>query len=100
MIHCIEQMSGRLYPLLKKVWKTSNMSSKAKAAPAAALLHGLHPQIPADHHRDLADAVGEKNANVAEARTRSISWCAAFAITTAAFDHFMAATTWWRSCSD
>jgi pyruvate, water dikinase len=93
MIHCIERMSGRPYALLKKVLEDIQHVIKGEGGPGGRTSCTdfilKYPQITT---RDLADAVGEKNANVAEARNQvHLVVPRAFAITTAAFDHFMAA---------
>jgi pyruvate,water dikinase len=93
MIHCIEQMSGRPYPLLKRVLEDIQQVIKGEGGPGGRTSCTdfilKYPQILT---RDLAHAVGEKNANVAEVRNQiHLSVPRGFAITTAAFDHFMAA---------
>jgi pyruvate,water dikinase len=93
MIHCIEQMSGRPYPLLKKVLEDIQQVIKGEASPAGRMACAdfilTYPRITT---RGLADAVGEKNANIAEVRNQvQLAVPRGFAITTAAFDHFMAA---------
>lgn len=93
MIHCIEQMSGRPYPLLKKVLDDIQHLIKGEggAGGRTSCMDFIlkYPQI---FTRDLADAVGEKNANVAEVHNQvHLAVPRGFAITTAAFDHFMAA---------
>jgi pyruvate,water dikinase len=93
MIHCIEQMSGRPHPRLKKVLEDIQHVIKGEADPGSLSACKdfilTYPQILT---RDLADAVGEKNANVAEVRNQvHLAVPRGFAITTAAFDYFMAA---------
>jgi len=93
MIHCIEQMSGQPYHLLKKALEDIQHVIKGEGGPAGRtdckdfILR--YPQITS---HDLVDAVGEKNANVAEVRNQvHLAVPRGFAITTAAFDHFMTA---------
>ncbi len=93
MIHCLEQMSGRPYHLLKKALDGIQHVIKGEGGPGGRTSCTdfilKYPQIIT---RDLADAVGEKNANVAEVRNQvHLAVPRGFAITTAAFDHFMAA---------
>ncbi|MGE5257872.1 MAG: PEP/pyruvate-binding domain-containing protein, partial [Hyphomicrobiales bacterium] len=91
MIHCIERMAGRPYPPLKKVLDDIQQIIKGEGAPvehsACKDFILAYPQILS---RDLTEAVGEKNANVAEVRNRAhLPVPRGFAITTSAFDHFM-----------
>ena len=93
MIHCLEQMSGRPYHPLKKALEEIQQVIKGEGGGAVRtscrdfILR--YPQITT---RDQADAVGEKNANVAEAHNQAhLAVPQGFAVTTAAFDHFMAA---------
>ncbi|HSM89593.1 MAG TPA: PEP/pyruvate-binding domain-containing protein, partial [Desulfobacterales bacterium] len=93
MIHCIEQMAGRPYPMLKKALEDIQQVIKGESGPArpAACKDFIlkYPQITS---RDLSESVGEKNANVAEVRNQvHLAVPRGFAITTAAFEHFMAA---------
>jgi len=93
MIHCIEQMSGRPYASLKKVLENIQHLIKGEGGPGGrtSCMEFIlkYPQI---FTRDLADAVGEKNANVAEVHNQvHLAVPRGFAITTTAFDHFMAA---------
>ncbi len=92
MIHCIEQMSGRPYPQLKKVLDDIQLIIKGEGSPAGRTSCRdfilTYPQILT---HELADSVGEKNANVAEVRNHvHLTVPRGFAITTAAFEHFMA----------
>jgi pyruvate,water dikinase len=93
MIHCIEKMTGRPYLLLKKVLEDIQQVIKGEGSPAGRTSCRdfilTYPQILT---HDLADSVGEKNANVAEVRNHvHLTVPNGFAITTAAFEHFMAA---------
>jgi len=93
MIHCIEQMSGRPYPSLKKVLEDIQHVIKGEGDPGGrASCPDFILKYPQIITRDLADAVGEKNANVAEVRNQvHLAVPRGFAITTTAFEHFMAA---------
>ncbi len=93
MIHCIEQMAGRPYHLLKKVLEDIQHVIKGEGGSAERTsCRDFILKYPQISTRDLADAVGEKNANVAEVRNQvHLAVPRGFAITTAAFDHFMAA---------
>jgi pyruvate,water dikinase len=90
MVQCLEHMTGRTCPGLRKALDDIQQAVRGEAAPG--------PRAPS---RELileydkvdctrVEAVGEKNANVAEARNRlGIATPRGFAITTAAFDRFM-----------
>jgi pyruvate,water dikinase len=93
MIHCIEQMSGRPYPLLKKVLEDIQHQIKGEGlADSRTPCREFILKYSQITSRELAEAVGEKNANVAEVRNQlHLAVPRGFAITTAAFDHFMAA---------
>ncbi len=93
MIHCIEQMAGRPYHRLKKVLEDIQHVIKGEGGSAERTsCRDFILKYPQIMTRDLADAVGEKNANVAEVRNQvHLAVPRGFAITTAAFDHFMAA---------
>jgi pyruvate,water dikinase len=90
MIQCIEKMSGRPYAGLRDALEHIQAAVKGQAGTVTRsacrdFVLG-HDRI----RREQADAVGEKNANIAEARTGAkIAIPRGFAITTAAFDHFM-----------
>ena len=95
MIDCIEKMSGRPYPHLRRALEAIQNAVKGeaeenRAVPAVSREFVLrYADIPS---REFAPAVGEKNANLAEIRNRvRLSVPRGFAVTTAAFEHFMAA---------
>ncbi len=93
MIDCIEKMSGRPYPQLKKALDEIQQAIKGQGAPAAG-----RPPVRefvlayAAIGPEAAEAVGGKNAQLAEVGNRvHLPVPAGFAITTAAFSRFMAA---------
>jgi len=93
MIHCIEKMSGQPYPLLKKVLDDIQQVIKGEGSPTGRTSCRdfilTYPQILS---HELVDSVGEKNANVAEVQNHvHLTVPRGFAITTAAFGHFMTA---------
>jgi pyruvate,water dikinase len=93
MIQCIEKMSGRPFPLLRNVLGDIQQIIKGEGSPAGRTSCRdfilTYPQI---RTRELADSVGEKNANVAEVRNHvHLAVPNGFAITTTAFEYFMAA---------
>jgi pyruvate, water dikinase len=90
MIQCLEKMSGRSYPLLKKTLEDIQQTIKGEApTPRRATCSEFI--IKYDRiGREMAETVGEKNANVAEVLNRvDLPVPRGFAITTAAFDRFM-----------
>ena len=92
MIQCIERMSGRAHPYLKKA--LDDIQQSVKGEPGATGRPVCKELILKYGHlgREMVDAVGEKNANVAEVRNRvGLTVPRGFAITTAAFDRFIAA---------
>lgn len=93
MIQCIEKMSGRPYPLLRKALDDIQHLIKGEAVSAGRAACGdLILTYDRIRSRELAEAVGEKNANVAEVFNHvHLTVPRGFAITTAAFEHFMAA---------
>jgi pyruvate,water dikinase len=90
MVQCLEKMSGRTYPGLRKaldgIQQTiTGEASAAPRAPCGQLVIGYELL-----GREMAEVVGEKNANVAEVRNRlGLRVPRGFAVTTAAFDRFM-----------
>ncbi len=95
MIDCLEKMSGRPYPHLRRALEAIQNAVKGEAeesrrGPDVSREFILrYADIPS---RDFAPAVGEKNANLAEVRNRvGLGVPRGFAVTTAAFEHFMAA---------
>ena len=92
MIQCLEKMSGRLYPFLKKALEDIQQIIKGEAgAPGREVGRDFTLKYEGIG-RESVDAVGEKNANVAEVRNRAgLKVPRGFAITTAAFDSFIAA---------
>jgi pyruvate, water dikinase len=93
MIHCIEEMSGRPYSSLKKALEDIQQVIKGEGGPAVhTTCKDFILKYPRITTREFADVVGEKNANVAEVLNHvHLAVPRGFAITTAAFDHFMAA---------
>jgi pyruvate,water dikinase len=92
MIQCMESMAGRPYPFLKKA--LDDIQQGIKGEPRAAGRVVCKDLILKYEHvgREMVDAVGAKNANVAEVRNRvGIKAPRGFAITTGAFDRFIAA---------
>ncbi|HYR02905.1 MAG TPA: PEP/pyruvate-binding domain-containing protein, partial [Syntrophobacteria bacterium] len=93
MIQCIERMSDRPHPHLKKALDDIQHLIKGEAGVAAQ--REICKDFILNYERigrEMVDAVGEKNANVAEVRNRvGLPVPRGFAITTAAFDHFIAA---------
>ena len=92
MIQCQEKMSGRPYPFLKKALE--DIQQGIKGDPGVAGRSVCKDLILKYEHvgRETVDAVGEKNANLAEVRNRvGLNVPRGFAITTAAFDRFIAA---------
>jgi pyruvate,water dikinase len=91
MIACIEKMSGRPYAPLQKALEGIQQAILGEAAPAARPRGGEFILKYAAIGPGAGDAVGEKNANLAEAANRvGLAVPGGFAITTAAFEHFMA----------
>ncbi len=97
MIECIEKMSGRPYPHLRRVLEAIQNAVKGEtpdrpaSRPSSPPLEFIlrYAEIPS---REMAAFVGEKNANLAEVRNRvGLAVPRGFAVTTAAFEHFMAA---------
>ncbi|MEJ5357826.1 MAG: PEP/pyruvate-binding domain-containing protein [Desulfobacterales bacterium] len=95
MIECIEKMSGRPYPHLRRTLERIQNAVKGEAAdrpagrPSPTEFVLRYAEIPS---RELSVFVGEKNANLAEVRNRvGLAVPRGFAVTTAAFEHFMAA---------
>jgi pyruvate,water dikinase len=90
MVQCLEQMSGRPHPGLKNTLERIQQTIKGEGAPAA---RPSCPDLVIPYERlgrEMAEVVGEKNANVAEVRNRlGLRVPRGFAITTAAFDRFM-----------
>ncbi len=92
MIHCLEKMSGRLYPFLKKALDDIQQTIKGEARAAGREVCKAFTLKYEGIGRESVDAVGEKNANVAEVRNRAgLKVPRGFAVTTAAFDRFIAA---------
>jgi pyruvate,water dikinase len=90
MVQCLEKMSGRPHPLLKKSLDDMQQVIKGESGtPGRAACPDLilkYERI----NREMAEAVGEKNANLGEVRNRlGLRVPQGFAITTAAFDRFM-----------
>ena len=90
MIQCLEKMSGRPYPLLKKALEDIQQAIKGEAgAPDRATCTDLILKYELIG-REMAGAVGEKNSNLGEVMNRlGLRIPRGFAITTAAFDLFM-----------
>jgi pyruvate,water dikinase len=91
MIQCMETMADRPYPLLKKA--LDDIQQGIKGEPRAAGRPVCKDLILKYEHlgREMTDAVGAKNANVAEIRNRvRLIVPRGFAITTGAFDRFIA----------
>ncbi len=90
MIHCIEKMADRPYAGLKAALEAVQ---QAITGQAGAVTRSACRDFVLNHariSRELTDAVGEKNANIAEVHNRAgLLIPRGFAITTAAFDHFM-----------
>ena len=91
MIQCLEKMSGRPYSGLKETLGRIQQAIKGEA-PAAPRTQCTEYILPYETiGRDSAEAVGEKNANVAEVLNRvGLRVPRGFAVTTAGFDRFMA----------
>lgn len=94
MVHCLEMMSGRPWPVLEK--RLDAVASRIKAetgrSPAAPL--AVQPLVLpyAAIRRDSVDLVGAKNANIGEVgNALEIPTPRGFAVTTAAFRHFIRA---------
>ncbi len=89
MVQCLEQMSGRPYPGLRKALDGIQQAVTGEA-PAPARRPDPQWVIGyAQLARDLAEAVGAKNANLAEVGRLGLRVPRGFAVTTAAFDRFM-----------
>ena len=91
MIQCLEKMSGRPYPGLKETLGRIQQAIKGEA-PAAPRTQCTEYTLPYEAiGRGSAEAVGEKNANVAEVLNRvGLRVPRGFAVTTAGFERFMA----------
>ena len=90
MVQCLEKMTGRPYPQLKKVFDTIQEKIKGEAPPGEKATCGDFILFHASFGRGDADVVGEKNANVAEVLNGvKLAVPKGFAITTAGFDRFM-----------
>ncbi|HEX5682316.1 MAG TPA: PEP/pyruvate-binding domain-containing protein, partial [Desulfobacterales bacterium] len=91
MVQCLEKMSGRPHPLLKKSLDDMQQVIKGESGTP---VRAACPDLILKYERigrEMADAVGEKNANLGEVRNRlSLRIPRGFAITTTAFDRFMA----------
>lgn len=90
MIQCLEKMSGRPYLLLKKALDDIQQIIKGEAGAGGRAICKEFI-LKYDHiGHEMADAVGEKNATVAEVQNRmGLTVPKGFAITTAAFDRFI-----------
>jgi pyruvate,water dikinase len=90
MVQCLEKMSGRPHPLLKKSLDDMQLVIKGESSTP---VRAACPDLILKYERigrDMADNVGEKNANLGEVRNRlALRIPRGFAITTAAFDRFM-----------
>jgi pyruvate,water dikinase len=92
MIDCIEKMSGRAHASLKKAMDGIQQTIMGEAAPVPRTRCNDFILKYAAIGPGMAEAVGEKNANLAEVRNRvKLAVPGGFAVTTAAFEHFMAA---------
>ena len=93
MIQCIERMSDRPHSYLKKA--LDDIQQLIKGETGVAARREVCRDFILNYERigrEMVDAVGEKNANIAEVRNRAgLSVPRGFAITTAAFDRFIAA---------
>ena len=90
MIQCIEKMAGRPYAGLKEALERVQQAIKGQTGAVARSTCRDFVLGHAAIRREMADAVGEKNANIAEVHNRAgLLIPRGFAITTAAFDHFM-----------
>ena len=94
MVRCLENMSGRPYPVLEKKLVeivcriTSDTVDKPLAAPGKQPLVLPYEAI----RRDAVELVGAKNANIGEIMNAlKIPTPRGFAVTTAAFRHFIQA---------
>ncbi len=90
MIQCIEKMAGRPYAGLRDA--LDRVQQAIKGQTGAVTRSGCRDFVLAHSRigRDLTDSVGEKNANIAEVHNRAeLLIPRGFAVTTAAFDHFM-----------
>ena len=92
MVRCLEKMAGRPYPVLDKALAeiSSRIKTVEKNVPGPTL--AVQPLVVpyTDVRRDSADLVGSKNANLGEImNTLGIPTPRGFAITTAAFRHFI-----------
>jgi pyruvate,water dikinase len=91
MIHCLELMTGKSAPALRQTLEQIQRRIKAETG-------GLSTSRTAEYvlpytaiSRDIVGSVGEKNANLCEAANRiGLPIPRGFAITTAAFDRFIA----------
>ncbi|MCU0559689.1 MAG: PEP-utilizing enzyme [Desulfobacterales bacterium] len=90
MIQCLEKMSGRPYSRLKEALADIQNAIKGEAPAAARKACTEYTLAYADIGRENAEAVGEKNANLAEVANRmGLRVPRGFAITTAGFARFM-----------
>jgi pyruvate, water dikinase len=94
MVRCLEQMTGRPYPVLKQKLADIIDRIKSDAVRRSAPVPAEHPWVLpyGAIRRDTTDLVGAKNANIGEV-TNALAIAApkGFAITTAAFRHFIRA---------
>ena len=90
MIQCIEKMAGRPYAGLKEALERVQQAIKGQTGAVARSTCRDFVLGHAAIRREMADVVGEKNANIAEVHNRAgLLIPRGFAITTGAFDHFM-----------
>ena len=92
MIQCLENMTGRPFPSLRKALDDIQQVIKGEAgAPRRSVCKDLILKYE-DIGREMLDTAGAKNANVAEVRNRvGLNVPRGFAITTGAFYRFIAA---------
>ncbi|MEZ4526701.1 MAG: PEP/pyruvate-binding domain-containing protein [Desulfobacterales bacterium] len=90
MISALEKLSGRQYPLLYRTLE--QIQAKVKQQHAALPFSGTGANVLpyAEINRDMAESVGEKNANLGEVMNRvGLPVPRGFAITAAAFKNFV-----------
>ena len=94
MVRCLEQMAGKPYPMLEKKLADIFNRIKSDAVTHKVKTHVGEPLIMAyaTIRREATELVGAKNANIGEIMNAlDISTPRGFAITTAAFRHFIQA---------